>query len=240
MSKIELLFDAVSNNDIEQIKELLELGFDINQPTEDGYTALMNAAAEGHLGIVKLLVEAGANANIVTFDGEESALAMAALGNWYEIYEYLVPSTSAENKVRADKLALTTAAIDGEPSTITFLIQQGANLDVQLQNEEGDGETALIIASRFSNVQYVKALVEFGADLNVKDNLGRTALMKAATFRNSTESGIRRIIEKKLKIVRLLVEAGADLSLKDSEGKTVFDLATEFGCDQLVSGLLGE
>lgn len=52
-----------------------------------------------------------------------------------------------------------------------------------------------------------KLLVENGANVNVKNSMGGTALIYAATF-------------NKLEIAQLLLENGADKSVKDNRGGT--------------------
>lgn len=46
--------------DGEAIRMLIDAGAEVNQPGEHGYTALHEAAAQGHFDAVKLLIELGA------------------------------------------------------------------------------------------------------------------------------------------------------------------------------------
>jgi len=66
-------------------------------------------------------------------------------------------------------------------------------------------------------LEIVEILLEdrIGADLDLKDNNGKTALMWAA----GSES------PQALEIVNLLLELDADLDLIDSDGNTAYDLA---------------
>ena len=74
------------------------------------------------------------------------------------------------------------------------------------------GETALIWASDWDDMEIVDLLIKNGANVNIQDKLGRTALMQAS--RNDNE-----------KIVKLLIQYGANLNLQDTRGKTVLDYA---------------
>jgi ankyrin repeat protein len=59
------------NNDIDEVKRLLEAGADVNAPDEDGDTALMWAVFKGHKDVVKVLYAAGANPKMLDSKGKE-------------------------------------------------------------------------------------------------------------------------------------------------------------------------
>ena len=86
-----------------------------------------------------------------------------------------------------------------------LLVEADANVDLQ----DGDGSTALIMGVYRRQFEMVKRLVEAGK-LDLQDSVGRTALM------SSVMAGLNRPIN----IVRLLVEAGAQLDLRDVRGQT--------------------
>ena len=55
----------------------------------DGYTALMLAAKNGHAGMVRLLLDAGAEANLIAQNGR-TALTLATKGNHKEVARMLL------------------------------------------------------------------------------------------------------------------------------------------------------
>ena len=57
---------------------LLDQGAKPNEVDNDGRIALIQAAQEGHVGVVKRLVEAGSNVNHRSHDGK-TALRVAAV-----------------------------------------------------------------------------------------------------------------------------------------------------------------
>jgi len=57
-------------------------------------------------------------------------------------------------------------------SLVKELIEAGANIDFQ----DDDGETALMIASNFVHIEIVRELIKAGADWNIKDNDNRDFL----------------------------------------------------------------
>lgn len=67
----------------------------------------------------------------------------------------------------------------------------------------------------------VKALVAAGAEVNAKDEDGRTALMEAAD-RDNSES------------VKILISAGAEVNAKDKEGRTALMRTHKPNCKKLL------
>jgi len=63
MSKEEW-FEAAKNGDVEQLKQALESGFDVNSVDEKQNTALHIAASKGHLDAMHLLIENGAGLDL--------------------------------------------------------------------------------------------------------------------------------------------------------------------------------
>ena len=65
------------------LKKLLDQGASIEQSREDGKTALMLAAVNGHEPVVKLLLESGAKPDERSWGKKETALMLAAVnGQW--------------------------------------------------------------------------------------------------------------------------------------------------------------
>src|SRR5687768_5380023 len=58
------LMVAAENGDLNRVREQLEKGVDVNARAQAGHTALMLAAAAGHLEVVKTLLNAKADPNI--------------------------------------------------------------------------------------------------------------------------------------------------------------------------------
>ena len=79
------------------------------------------------------------------------------------------------------------------------------------------GITALIAAAYNGHERVVDLLLQRGAEVNLQDSKGRTALMKAA-YSNHDPTVVSR-----------LLRAGADMTLHDVDGKTALKHAEEKG-----------
>ena len=78
-----------------------------------------------------------------------------------------------------------------------------------------------------SSYDTIKALIDAGADVNVKDNNGTTALMYAVYYGNT-------------EIVKTLIAAGADVNAKDNNGFTTLISAANEGNTEIVRAKYGE
>ena len=61
----EQFMTAVVENDVREVKRLIELGIDLNYRCDRGASALSCAILEGNLTIVGLMLENGADPNLV-------------------------------------------------------------------------------------------------------------------------------------------------------------------------------
>ena len=111
--------------------------------------------------------------------------------------------------------ALIKAALDGHDSTVSILIQHGA--DIELPSSQGS--TALTLSAANGHNKVVQRLIEAGAELNIQNKEGKTALHKA-TVNGSNE------------VTTTLIKAGADLNIQDKEGKTALHKAAENGSNE--------
>lgn len=196
--------------DILEDLEVIMLNFDIKD--ENGYMSLHYAVIEGHLEMVKFLIDQGANVNSTSDDGH-TALHLAARSGNLDIVKYLLElGVDVNCEQELGRTALHLAAEMGNLDTVKYLIVCGADVN----SRSNDGYMALNLAAQTGNWDTVKYLTEHVEDVNSKDNSGRTALHSVARV------GI-------LDLVRYLVEHGGDVNSKDSDDHTVLHSATRSG-----------
>ena len=108
---------------------------------------------------------------------------------------------------------LFIAARRNEPALVKKLLLAGA--DVALRDKEG----ASVL--HYAESANVAPLLEHGASLEARDNLGRTPLHAAVLFEDP-------------QTVRTLLAAGADVHARDGDGKTALELARASGDEECV------
>ncbi len=174
------------------VRLLLTRGVDVNAAeTFQKTTALMYAAAEGHLDVVDLLLEAGADPNR---QGHVTSLT--------ERHNADHPSGGLT--------ALMLAARNGSDALVRRLVARGANVNVK----NGDGASAAMTAIYNDRFDVAATLIELGSD--VKDGSLYVAVeMRDATTDQFAFDGSRRRpdhlnTKSALDLMKTLLERGAD------------------------------
>jgi ankyrin repeat protein len=98
-------------------------------------------------------------------------------------------------------LELIKAVYNNDIKEVEVLIKKGANIDMQ----DDDGWTALLTSYKNENI--TKMLVNAGADLNIKEYMGNTALNKSDNVKG----------------VEMLIKAGADMTIRNSHDENFIE-----------------
>ena len=191
------LIIATSENQTEMVKFLVSNGADLEGRDREGYTALFYAAHNMK----------SENANGITVAAVELLLSHGAKVN-VQGNDGTTPLAWAANK--------------GELDICKVLLDAGADVKAADHNKKGalmhavEGEADPAVAN---------FLISKGADINVQDATGETALMKAC----------RR---KRAGMSLVFIEAGAKLNLQDNQGETALMVAAAYGNGIIADALL--
>jgi len=219
--RVRSLVTAASQGDVKQVKLLISFGVKCDSHYM-GFTALMAAAAAGHLNCLKVLIARGADVNIKDEDGL-GALAMAIYKQRLDCVEYLV-SEGADVWAKAkDGVTPLKAAIrlDGSVDFLNALLSK----HVALETKDANDVTLLMFAAASAKVDCVSLLISKGADVNAKTSSGITSLMLAACV--GAES-----------CVAALISSGANVNAEDHNGITALMVATDTKHQNVVTALL--
>jgi ankyrin repeat protein len=189
---------AVENRNSEIFEALLKAGADPHAMLPGGQTLLMTAARTGNASIVKTLLDRGADPNARENTNGETALMWAAEENHQEAATLLV-AHGADINARSKALEYKTDRF-GLEGVLTILPR--GNL------------TALMIAAREGSVAAAQALAEGGANLDLTDPDGTTALELA-------------VINSHYDTAALLLEKGANPNIADSAGMAALYAAVD-------------
>lgn len=194
--KIESIWWAASNGNLERIKQLLERSPNLKNAFEvkTGYAPLHWAVKKGHKHIIHYLLRAGASINLPDREGRTPLFWVSQL----PIAQLLVKSGAVINV--QDHLGKTPLHWIDTPDVVSFLIKSGA--DISLRDKEGKDPLQWAAGSGHSAI--VELLLKAGADVNAYDKDGRMALHSAV------QAGQYAIVEL------LLAQKGIEFDTKDS------------------------
>ncbi len=193
-------------------EQLLSEIDDYDFKDKKGRTALVAACENSKISIVRTLLEKKASVNVFTKNGETPLLISIKKGDT-DIIKLLVEKGADINVYDSTgKTPLIAAVESGSETDAAFLISNGA--DVNRKSSRGIAPLFSAVTDSPKHLKMIALFSSKGADLNIKDGSGRTALMIAC------EKGYRRTVES-------LLRNGADSKLKDYSGKNAMDYAVK-------------
>lgn len=197
---------AAAQGDEPLVHTLLANGADVSATNGRGNTPLHESAKRGHVAVVAQLL---AHKSPVDMRGHEemTALHMATSHEHTDLVKLLIAQGAQVNLTATGRklTALHIAADEGDAETVAVLLAAKAEVNARNTSKE----TPLHVVARHSwqdETDVATLLVDHGADLDARDDLGFAPLNRAARQGNHH-------------VAQLLVARGADLetrTLKDS------------------------
>jgi ankyrin repeat protein len=214
------LRQAAAYGHIKIVAFLLDSGADIEIKDVNQVTPFMCAAGQNHIEIVDLLIARGACLNSRCTRGL-NALASAIAMGYKQITQLLLAKATASDL----DTPFIMAAERNDLELVCELIKRG--VDINAPYVQNNNETALHIAANLGHLAIAETLLNAGAFVDSRANLGITPLITAAVNGN-------------LEIIRLLVQRGATIHARaeGAENSTTLMIAVELGHRDVVAFLV--
>jgi ankyrin repeat protein len=251
------MIDAAMMGDNAKVKALIAKGADVNAKG-DGRPALVWAAQNGWIDVVRTLLEAKADVNVRDNLGLTPLERVVDVGGKPELLELLIKAGADVNiqypsQIDPGRTLLMMAVSEGKAATVDALIK--AKADVSLADRSGN--TALTIAISDDHPELIAALLKSGANVNASrpsfgtplhfalDNdktAAAEALLKGGA--NVTLAGpagqtaLMLAIRKESPLLPKLLAAKADVNARDDQSLTPIYYAIEAGSGAAVTALI--
>lgn len=210
----EKFYSAIRENNMAQLKALLEPKAAANVADDRGITPLMYAAELGSMDAMRLLIDCGADVNAQNAFGQTAL--MWSVSDPAKVRLLLDHGADVNRVARSGRTALIIAAFTNPSAEVVrLLLAKGAKVAVM----DARHVTPLNAATFGNDTATVRLLLEAGADIDTPDTfIGLTPLMNAAGNRN-------------LDAVKLLLAKGARVNaVSKTEGLPKIQTGTvEFG-----------
>jgi ankyrin repeat protein len=174
---LEAIFRAAEEGAVDIVAGMLDEDPGLLSSVWDNITLLTMAVGNGHVCLVRLLLERRAEINQANEDGS-TALDLAVFTGDEEMVSILLSSgADPSRKGYRGRTTLMSASMDGPVAVVRLLLRSmgGRGLD----ERDADGNTALWSACAYGHADVVRVLLLEGADHTIADNHDRTPLQIA-------------------------------------------------------------
>ncbi|MDE7297210.1 MAG: ankyrin repeat domain-containing protein [Lachnospiraceae bacterium] len=209
----------------------------MEQLDDHGVSAVHRAAENGHLGMLRVMLEKGVNINITQDQPAEAGntpLHIACIYGQSEIVRFLQDS-GADITMRNinGELPAHHAVMEKKDGEKLTLKERAAVLKElkTLDGARSDGKTPLMLLQLLDTSTALALLPIFlnrGVNVNAADNAGNTALILQTKTPNRCSK----------EIAKELVRAGTDVNMADSEGNTALHYALQYSNQEMARFLI--
>ncbi|CAA0820130.1 Unknown protein [Striga hermonthica] len=230
------------------LQTLIDSGCDLNSRTENGETALMISVRNKREDCLQVLAKAGADFGLVSKNCE-SVCSIARSNRWYIGFQNALLKVIREGTVpvstNSDVFAsLLFVAESGDVVGLKALM--GSSDDIELDEQDGRGFSAVMVAAKEGHVDAFRSLVYAGADVRLCNKSGESAMTLSKNRFAFEKVMLEFALEKGNRIggggfyalhcaarcgdldaVKLLTSKGYDVNASDGDGYTPLMLAAK-------------
>jgi ankyrin repeat protein len=221
---------AVYHNDVELVEKLISAGANVKTANDYGATPMSEAAVIGNPKVLRALLGAGADVESANADGQTALMVIARTSN-VEAAKLLLRKRANVNarETWRGQTPLMWAAAEGQPAMVKLLVEHGAEVDARsnvnqwerqvtaeprMQARPSGGFTPLLYAARKGCTECARLLLKAGADKNLTDPDGVSAMLLATVNFN-------------FDVAALLVTEGANVNKWDTWGRSALYAAVD-------------
>jgi len=227
------LLYATRSGCLDCVKSLLKAGADINRPTPDGVTPLMNAIDNLRYDVANYLLDRGANPHLTDWWGRSALYVAIDMRTFSPRFAGGAANLPAEGQAPPEQ----KEALDLARRLLDLGVDPNLQLDMHRPGRGGNqgrftddllttGATALLRAAVAADREAVELLLQHGAVVDLPNVMGVTPLMAAsgvgASQRDTRGSYGIDAQDRALAVLPLLLKAGADINARvaDTSSRT--------------------
>jgi ankyrin repeat protein len=212
--QVNELFDAIGSGDAATVTALLDSDGSLLNSQRNGISPILFAIYNGHAELADAFLDRGVT---------PSFCEACALGNKNSVTRMLDGAPSLLDSYSEDGFpAVGLAVFFHHPEIARMLIERGADVNAAARNAFRVAPVHAAAAVR--DAVTMQFLIDHGADVNARQQMGYTALHTAA------QHGDEEMVDQ-------LLAAGADCHLAGDDGKTPAELAATEGHANLAKRL---
>jgi ankyrin repeat protein len=213
---------AAREGDAAAVRALIAKRANVNEPAQDGSTALLWAVYHSDAELTRALIAAGGRVDAANKYGVTPLIQASRTGDTPLIDALLKAGAKASLAHPDGETALMAASRTGRQDAVKLLMEAGSDVNAATYQQE----TALMWAAAEGHAGVVKALLDGKADPNRKTRITTIEQRKNADHPTGGLTALMYAVRNgHTAVAQALAAGGADLNLTNGDGATALIIA---------------